>query len=148
MRNYFKFLVAAVAVALVVTPASAVEYVKICTSYGEGWAYIPGTPVCYNIQTGETREQTDDGVVYGQLPLANSAEANEGVAVSTALPNATVDPGKTFGIAVNFGTFEGESALGLGAAMQVGGGLTLNGAIGAGTTHGTVAGRVGANFSW
>jgi len=148
MRNYFKLLIGAAGLLLLVTPAHAVNYVKVCEVYGEGWAFIPGTPVCYNVETGETREQTDDGIVYGQLPLASSAEANEGVAISMALPTAIVDPGKTFGIAVNFGTFEGESALGLGAAMQVGGGLTLNGAIGAGTTHGTLAGRVGANFSW
>lgn len=133
-----------------ITPALAqVSYVKICPTYGAGWAYLPGSPTCYNVQTGETRTETGDGTVYGQLDMyAAIDQANEGVALSLALPTAVVDPGKTFGVSVNVGTFAGQSAIGVGAALKAGDGLTVNGAVGAGTQQGTVGGRLGANYSW
>lgn len=140
---------AAVAGTLLVAVQSAqaqVQYVKVCKAYGAGWAYIPGSETCYNVQTGETRTETDDGTVYGLLEQTELA--NEGIAISLALPDATIDPGKTFGIAVNVGTFEGHSALGLGAAIRAGEGLTLNSAVGIGAGQGAVGGKVGMNFSW
>lgn len=41
--------------------AQPVEYVKICSLYGAGFEYIPGTAVCWNSTTGDTREQTING---------------------------------------------------------------------------------------
>jgi hypothetical protein len=70
------------------------------------------------------------------------------VALSLALPNATVDPGKTFGAAVNVGSFAGEAAFGVSGAFQPSDGLTLNGAVGLGLGRGNVAGRAGVNYSW
>jgi hypothetical protein len=39
----------------------AVEYVKICSLYGAGFHYVPGTDYCQNDVTGDTREQTEGG---------------------------------------------------------------------------------------
>jgi hypothetical protein len=80
--------------------------------------------------------------------LEQVRDANEGVALSLSLPTATVDPGKTFGASVNFGTFNGESAVGLGGAIQALDGLTFTGAVGFGLNRGTSGGRAGVNFSW
>lgn len=150
MNRIFTASVLAALMLAPITPAmAAVEYVKVCNTYGAGWAYIPGTPTCYNVQTGETRTETEDGTVYGQLDMSGAIDqANEGVALSLALPTAVVDPGKTFGVSVNLGTFAGQSAIGVGAALKSSDGLTLNGAAGFGTQHGTVGGRIGANYSW
>src|SRR6478672_13889911 len=45
---------AAEAADLPMTKAEAVEYVKVCTEFGEGFFYIPGTDTCLKIG-GEVR---------------------------------------------------------------------------------------------
>ena len=45
--------------------AAPVEYVKICSLYGAGFYYIPGTDTCVNVNTGETRTQTEAGTWLG-----------------------------------------------------------------------------------
>jgi len=72
----------------------------------------------------------------------------EASTVTAVCATATVDPGKTFGASVNFGTFNGESAVGLGGAIQALDGLTFTGAVGFGLNRGTSGGRAGVNFSW
>lgn len=47
---------------VLVRPGNAsVEYVKICSLYGAGWFYYPGSDTCVNVFTGETRRQTSGG---------------------------------------------------------------------------------------
>lgn len=142
--------VAASAAIFCSTPTyAAVEYVRVCPLYGAGWFYIPGTETCYNANTGETKKQSPDGTVNGESKMLEQVrDANEGVALSLALPTATVDEGKTFGAAVNFGTFNGESAVGIGGAIEALDGLTFTGAVGVGLNRGTAGGRAGLNFSW
>ena len=41
--------------------AVPVQYVEICSLYGTGFLYIPGTNVCWNPTTGDTREETING---------------------------------------------------------------------------------------
>lgn len=97
---------------------AAAEYVRICDTFGASWYYIPGTETCMNPQTGETRRvtesetETDIEIEYGTTELRDKADdALDGVALSLALPNPTVDPGKTFGAAVGIGTFAGSTAI-------------------------------------
>ena len=146
-----KTLAAVATVMLLATPAFAdpVEYVRVCDAFGTGFFYIPGTETCVNPDTGETRRDSENGVVYGQTEVAKEAQqATEGVAIGIAMSNATVDAGKTFGAAANIGTYGGEVALGLSAAIKASDGLTFNGAVGVGLGGGNVAGRGGVNFSW
>ncbi|WP_082434215.1 porin [Devosia sp. A16] len=141
---------AAFAALLGTSPASAaVEYVRVCNAYGIGWFYLPGTDTCYNANTGETKRMTENGVVEGETKMLEQVrDANEGVALSLALPTAVVDDGKTFGAAVNFGTFNGENAIGIGGAFEAADGLTITGAVGLGLGRGTAGGRAGVNYSW
>lgn len=144
-------IVAALGAAILGTsPASAaIEYVRVCDAYGVGWFYIPGTETCYNVSTGETRKETEFGTISGESEVLEQVrDANEGVALSLALPTATVDAGKSFGAAVNFGTLNGESAIGVGGAFEATDGLTITGAVGVGLGRGTTGGRAGVNFSW
>lgn len=126
--------------------AVPVEYVRVCSLFGSGYAYAPGTDTCVNVLTGETRRVTEDGVVSGTVDFLK--DASEGTALGLALEGAVIDPGKTHGIAANIGTFNGETAFGIGAAMQVGSGVSLSGAYGIGLHRGTSGGRVGINYSW
>ena len=143
---------AAITAAILSSPsafAQPMEYVRVCDAFGTGWFYIPGTETCYNPNTGQTKKDTENGVVTGESQMLEQVkDANEGVAVSLALPTATVDAGKTFGAAMNFGTFNGESAVGFGGAIEATDGLTFNGAIGIGLNRGTTGGRAGVNYSW
>lgn len=65
-----------------ISPASAaVEYVKVCSTFGAQWAYIPGTDTCINLSSGETRTQTDSGVRQSESDLAGRvSDTEEGVA--------------------------------------------------------------------
>ncbi len=49
-------------------PASAVEYVRICSLYGAGYHYVPGTDTCANEVTGDAREATGGGVWRSLYP--------------------------------------------------------------------------------
>lgn len=147
-----KYLAAALGVAVLSAsgPAFAtVTYVKICDAFGAKYMYIPGTATCLNTETGETITQTDDGPVYGQSQLKQQIDdATAGAAVSLSLPGAVVDSGKSFGAAVNFGYFDGSSALGVSGAYRPVDGVTVNGGVGVSTGSGQVGGRAGVNFSW
>ena len=46
---------AAQAADLPMTKAEAVEYVKVCTEFGEGFFYIPGTDTCLKISRRSSR---------------------------------------------------------------------------------------------
>jgi TolA-binding protein len=57
--------------------AKPVEYAKICSLYGSGWFYIPGTDTCINTSTGETRVQTELGTKVDQSELAGRVSETE-----------------------------------------------------------------------
>ena len=81
--------------------------------------------------------------------------AIEGVAVALSLADPVLTGGDSFGIRVNWGHFDGHSAIGL-SMMGVldrnlfGGGETLaiGGGIGVGLADGATGGRIGLQLSW
>lgn len=139
-----------VAALLLNSPAqAAIEYVKICSTYGPEFIYIPGTDICMNVDTGETITPSGDGPVHGETTLKQQAEdAAAGAAVAISMPNATVDEGKTFGLSTNYGVYGDSSALGISGAFKPADGLTINAGAGFSTAGGPAGGRVGVNFSW
>ena len=80
---------------------AAVEYVKVCSSFGANFMNVPGTDTCYNPTTGETRENlTVNGPTwYSHIP------ANPGNWVAS--PWADCSSGRL----VNVGTFKASSFL-------------------------------------
>lgn len=126
--------------------AAPVEYVRVCDPFGAGWSYIPGTDTCVNADTGQTKRRTPEGVVTDET--TQSKRAKEGVALSLAIPKATVTPGHTFALAANVGAFEGQSAIGVGAAFQANDNVTFNGNFGVGLQQHTMGGSAGVNISW
>lgn len=63
LAGAFLSLTAVGALTIAQSPANAapVEYVKICSLYGAGYYYIPGTDICLNDTTNDAREQTAGG---------------------------------------------------------------------------------------
>ncbi len=148
--NSFAFLSSAIVVCLLSPSVAApVEYTKIC-SIGDVVGFIvPGTDTCLDPMTGKTAIATSSGAAYGLSPMAMSIDRSlEGVAIVTALPTAIIEPGKTYAIAVDLGTFDVYDAIGFGAAVKLNDNFQLNAAVGAGFTGHTGAARIGANFSW
>lgn len=149
----------AVAVSALVMPTpsyAVVEYVRVCDAFGPAYQYIPGTDTCVRVDTGDTRVDTEQGVVKGKTALANRVdqafeaidEANEGVAVMGALPVPFIEKGHNFALSGNFAQFESNGAFALGGAFRVNEHLTFNGSLGVGTEQSHLGGRVGFNLSW
>lgn len=149
MRKSFVGILLLWTALLLGSPAQAqtpVEYVRYCSEavYGKNFFIIPGTETCLNPTTGETKKLNEGVMTTGvtqqqQQILDNEAQLKrnkEGVAMSFALPKATIDPGKSFGAAFNVGAFDGAVAVGFG------------GAVGYGLGQGTVGGNAGLNISW
>src|SRR3990172_8727896 len=49
--------------------AKAVEYVKICSLYGVGYYYIPGTATCFTLGRSDTFFAFYNGAAYGLVPF-------------------------------------------------------------------------------
>ena len=60
------------AATIMLTPSAAnavpVEYVKVCSLYGAGFFYLPGTDTCINFATNDARTQTEGGVWRCRVP--------------------------------------------------------------------------------
>jgi Porin subfamily len=150
-----------------VVSATPLLYVHICSLYGAGFFYIPGTDRCLNADTGEIRFASADGTQYTESDLRRNVDrALEGVAIATALPTAIIEPGKTFAIAGSWGNYNssqwgafgdykpagfsasGFNAIGTAGAMRINQQLQLNAAVAVGLSGKAAASRVGFNYSW
>ena len=168
MKRLFSALVGApllLAAGILPVQAKPVEYVRVCSAYGAGYYYMPGTDVCLNANTGATKQATENGTYSGESEIAaRFNDAFEGIAVSSAMPQAYVPLGQHFAIAGNWAQFQGNggsagahsggysggsaNALGLGAALRLNDNLTFNAAGAIGLDRTTWATRVGFNLSW
>ena len=68
--------------------AKPVEYVKICSLYGVGFYYIPGTDMCIKVG-GYVRTQAEWGSNSGQTP--GSTKSASGFATTTSQTDRTFD---------------------------------------------------------
>ncbi len=94
MKPSSVILAAGLALFAAPTAHAAVEYVKVCSLYGAGFEYIPGTDVCLHVGTGDARQQTEGGTWRGRLPYPEGRW--------TTLP--ALECG--FGRSVTLGTFD------------------------------------------
>jgi hypothetical protein len=109
--------------------AALAAHVGICPDQGPGFFYRPGTTTCVNVQ--------DD-----------NNKALEGTAIGLAIPSPQVDSGHTYAIGGNVGTFQGQTAIGIGAAVKANDNLTFSAGAGYGLGQGTIGGKAGSNLSW
>ena len=116
-------------------------------------------------QTGPTRFVTSDAAGNLATSDLNSAVANsaafqnlrsdirnntEGVAMAIALggSGSILPENKSFAVSTNFGTFQGQNAMGFSGVGRLNDNVFLNGGVGAGLGQGTVGGRAGITFAW
>jgi hypothetical protein len=155
----------AVLVLAMPTPGHAVvEYEKICSLYGAGFFYIPGTDTCVNAQQ----------IVQSQFDLAREVtRASTGTAMAASLVNPFLPDGTNFAISSHWAVFDGQHAAGLVGMIRIQGNLSLSMGIAFGLDHGSLTslsnrtatssgvslpaqswsdvralGRVGLQYSW
>jgi hypothetical protein len=75
-------------------------------------------------------------------------QAVEGTAIGIALGSSVRPDNQKFALAVNWGTFRGENAVGLGGPAPREANVVFNGGLGAGFAHGGVGGRAGMTVAW
>jgi hypothetical protein len=144
--------------------AAPVEYTKICTLYGAGFFYIPGTDTCTSAYQ----------IVQNQFDLARAqTRASTGTAMAASLVNPWLPDGTNFAISTHWATFDGQHAVGLVGLVRVQGNLSLSLGLALGLDRGSLAstsdrtvtefgvaypaqswsdvralGRVGLQYSW
>lgn len=65
--------IAAFAIVFLINPSPAaggVGYVKVCTLYGSGFLYVPGTDTCLNVQTDQAIQQSPAGAWSFKEPVS------------------------------------------------------------------------------
>ncbi len=130
------------------------RYVRICDAFGVGYYYIPGTNTCVRETDGQTREDTANGVVFGETTLARRIGALESdTAIATALEDPDLIAGERFGVRVNWGAAGSDNAAGISGTAVLAddlfgkrGRIAGSGAIG--FTNGRVGGRAGLQLTW
>jgi Porin subfamily len=143
---------------------AAVEYVRVCSLYGAGFFYLPGTDTCVNANQ----------ILTDQINIARQLTRQAtGSAMATALVNPWLPTGTNYAISTHWATFDGQHAVGVAGLIRLHGNLALSAGIAVGldqgrllttvtrvqTEFGTslpaqswseirVLGRVGLEYSW
>jgi hypothetical protein len=124
-------MLAAAALMLITTAPgyAVVEYVKICSLYGAGFFYIPGTDTCVN-----TRQ-----ILENQYAIARElTRAATGSAMATALVNPFLPDGTNYAISTHWAAFDGQHAVGFAGLIRLQGNLALSAGVAVGLDQGRV----------
>jgi hypothetical protein len=117
---------------LAVTPgyAQPVQYVRVCSLYGAGFFYIPGTDTCVNARQ----------IVDSQFAIAR---ANTRAATGTAMAASLVSPflpnGTNFAVSTHWAGFDGQHAIGFSGLMRLSGNLVFSAGFAAGLDRGSLS---------
>jgi hypothetical protein len=154
--------IAAATLAMICKPyasAHAVEYLKVCSSEGAGYFYVPGTDNCLNANL----------IADNQFSAAQGfSTAMMGVAMSSALATPFLPDSARFAISVHWAGFDSKNAIGIGGVMRIHGNLSLTGGVAFGNDSGSVdttvtgtgsgtvrswsgtevLGKIGMNYAW
>ena len=124
----------AVAAFAMMTPmpsdAAPVEYTKICSLYGAGFFYIPGTDTCtsaYQIQTNQF-----------DISKASTLAAT-GTAMSASLVAPWLPTGTNYALSTHWAAFDGENAMGVSGLMRIRGNLVFSAGFAAGLDSGNLS---------
>ena len=108
---------------------AAVEYVKVCSLYGAGFFYIPGTDTCVNANQ----------IVADQFAIARAqTRASTGTAMVAAMVNPFLPNGTNFAISTHWAVFDGQHAVGFAGLMRLKGNLSLSAGFALGLDRGNL----------
>jgi hypothetical protein len=112
------------------TPSHAiVQYVQVCSLYGAGFFYIPGTDTCVNAQ------QTVDT----QFAIARMVTlASTGTAMAASLVRPYLPDNTNFAISAHWAEFNGQNAVGFSGMMRIQGNLVFTAGFALGLDRGNL----------
>jgi hypothetical protein len=114
------------------TPSHAqpVEYVRVCSLYGAGFFYIPGTDTCV-----QTRQIVDNQFAIARL----NTRAATGSAMAASLVAPWLPSGTNYAISNHWAGFDGQHALGFSGLMRISGNFVFSGGFAAGLDRGKLS---------
>ncbi len=129
--NAFRLMLAIFALAILAPTQSQaqVEYTKVCSLYGAGFLYLPGTDTCLNASQMVTNDFA--------LARAQSLDTT-GIAMAASLVQPFLPGGTNYAVSVHWGGFGGMNAVGVGGLMRLSGNLILSAGFAAGLDYGSV----------
>jgi hypothetical protein len=116
-----------------VTPSHAqgpVEYVKVCSLYGAGFSYIPGTDTCVN-----NRQIVDNQFQIARL----NTRAATGTAMAASLVAPWLPSGTNYAVSNHWAGFDGQHAFGFSGLMRISGNFVFSGGFAAGLDRGKLS---------
>lgn len=132
MRRPARSIVAAIAAgfaAMIATPghAAPVEYVRICSLYGAGFFYIPGTDTCVDARQ----------IVQSQYDVARAqTRSATGTAMAASLVAPWLPTGTNYAISNHWAAFDGQHAMGASGLIRVSGNLVFSAGFALGLDRG------------
>ena len=166
LRRRLRAVLAAAALTLLTSAPShaVVEYMKVCSLYGAGFFYIPGTDTCVN----------GNQILADQFALARElTRAATGSAMATSLVNPWLPDGTNYAISTHWAVFDGQHAVGVAGLVRISGNLAFSAGVAVGLDQGRlsttstrtatefgvaipaqnwseirVLGRIGLQYSW
>jgi hypothetical protein len=116
---------------IIATPSQAqpVEYVKVCSLYGAGFFYIPGTDTCTQAQQ----------IVDNQFAIAKAQTlASTGTAMAASLVAPYLPNGTNFAVSTHWAMFNGQNAAGVSGLMRLSGNFVFSAGFAAGLDRGNL----------
>ena len=121
--------------------AQPVEYTKICSLYGAGFFYIPGTDTCTNAQS----------IVANEFAAARANTlASTGTAMAASLVAPWLPTGTNYAVSGHWAAFNGQNAFGASGLMRISGNFVFSAGFALGLDNGsltTVDDRTQTQFS-
>jgi hypothetical protein len=129
-RTARSIVAAAIAVlaATIATPSHAqVEYVRICSLYGAGFFYIPGTDTCT-----QAKQIVDNEFAIARL----NSKAATGTAMAASLVAPWLPTGTNYAVSGHWAGFDGQNAVGFSGLMRLNGNFVFSAGFAAGLDRG------------
>jgi hypothetical protein len=116
--------------AITATPSHAqVQYVKICSLYGAGFFYIPGTDTCTQAQQ----------IIDNQFGIARATTyAATGTAMAASLVAPYLPTGTNFAVSGHWAAFDGQNAAGFSGLMRLSGNFVFSAGFAVGLDRGNL----------
>jgi hypothetical protein len=104
--------------------------VKVCSLYGAGFSYIPGTDTCV-----QNRQIVDNQFAIARL----NTRAATGTAMAASLVAPWLPSGTNFAVSNHWAGFDGQHAFGMSGLMRISGNFVFSGGFAAGLDRGKLS---------
>jgi hypothetical protein len=109
--------------------AAPIEYVRVCSLYGAGFFYIPGTDTC----------SYANQITTNQFDIARAqTRASTGTAMAASLVAPWLPTGTNYAVSTHWATYDGQHAGGFSGLMRISGNFVFSGGFSLGLDSGSL----------